>query len=107
MVILSEMIHSARIIPLDQPPLPSPIRQWDGSPRGRWEGNTIIVEAGNFNDKGTLGTNLSTWRLRGIPQSEALRVVERLTPMDQDPIRYEVTVEDPRAFARRGLPRCH
>jgi hypothetical protein len=99
-VILSEMIHMARIIRLNQPPLSPAIRQWDGSSRGRWEGNTLVVETGNYNDKGTLGTNLSTWRLRGIPQSEALRVVERFTRTDRDTIRYEMTVEDPAAFAR-------
>ena len=99
-VIQSEMIHMTRIIPLDdQPPLPSQIRQWEGSPRGHWEGNTLIVETGNYNTKGTIGTNLSTRRLRGIPQSEALLVVERFTPVDQDTIRYDVTVDDPSAFA--------
>lgn len=101
-VILSEMIHAVRIIPLSaqRPPLPSQIRQWDGSPRGRWEGQTLIVEMDNYNDKGTVGTNLGTLRLRGIPQSEALRVVERFTPVAQDTIRYDVTVDDPGAFAR-------
>lgn len=99
-VIHSEMIHATRIIPLNQPPLPSQIRQWDGSSRGRWEGNTLIVETRNFNDKGTVGINLSPGRLRGITQSEALHVSERLTPVDQDTVRYEVTVQDPSAFAR-------
>jgi len=101
-VILSEMIHATRIIPLggQQPPVPSQIRQWDGSPRGHWDGNTLMVETDHYNDKGTVGTNLSTLRLRGIPQSEALYVVERFTPVDPDTIRYEVTVDDPSAFAR-------
>ena len=100
-VVLSEMIHVTRIIPLgDQPPLPSQIRQWEGSPRGHWEGSTLIVETGNYNNKGTVGTNLSTRRLRGIPQGEALHIVERYTPVDQDTIRYDVTVDDPDAFAR-------
>lgn len=100
-VMLSEMIHAARIIPIGaQPPLPTEIRQWDGSPRGRWEGNTLVVETSNYNTKGTVGTNLTTQRLRGIPQSEALHVVERLTRVAKDTIRYEVTVDDPSAFAR-------
>ena len=100
-VILSEMIHATRVIPIsDRPPLPSQIRQWDGSPRGHWDGNTLMVETDHYNDKGTVGTNLSTLRLRGIPQSEALHVVERFTPVDPDTIRYEVTVDDPSAFAR-------
>ncbi len=100
-VILSEMIHAARIIPLgDRQPLPARIRQWEGSSRGRWEGATLVVETGNYNDKSTVGTNFSTLRLRGIPQSEELRVVERFTLLDRDTIRYDVTVADPHAFAR-------
>ena len=66
-VMLSEMIHAARIIPVgDQPPLPARIRQWDGSPRGRWEEGTLVVETRNYNNKGTVGTNLATQRLRLI-----------------------------------------
>ena len=101
-VITSEMIHAARIIPLDdsRPRLPARIRQWEGSSRGRWEGSTLVVETGNYNDKGTVGTNLTTLRLRGIAQSEELHVVERFTPVDRDTIRYDVTVSDPNAFAR-------
>ena len=100
-VIVSEMIHAARIIPLDdRQPLPARIRQWEGSSRGRWEGATLVVETENYNDRGTVGTNFSTLRLRGIPQSEELRVVERFTRLDRDTIRYEVTVADPHAFAR-------
>ena len=101
-VILSEMIHAARVIPLGerQPRLPARIRQWEGSSRGRWEGATLVVETENYNTKGTVGTNFGTLRLRGIPQSEALHVVERFTLVDSDTIRYDVTVEDPHAFAR-------
>ena len=101
-VILSEMIHAARIIPLDdrRPRLPERIRQWEGSSRGRWEGATLVVETGNYNTRGTVGTNFTTLRLRGIPQSEQLHVTERLTRVDPDTIQYEVTVEDPQAFAR-------
>ena len=101
-VILSEMIHAARIIPLGdrQPRLPARIRQWEGSSRGRWEGATLVVETDNYNTRGTVGTNFGTLRLRGIPQSEALHVVERFTLVDRDTIQYDVTVEDPHAFAR-------
>ena len=100
-VIVSEMIHAARVIPLDgRPPLPSRVRQWDGDARGRWEGNTLIVEVTHYNTQGTVGTNVATRRFRGIPQSEALRVVERFTPIDERTIRYEVTVEDAEAFER-------
>lgn len=101
-VIFSEMIHATRVVPLgDQhPALSSQIPQWDGRSRGKWQGDTLVIETSSYNDKGTVGTNFGTLRLRGIPQSAALRVVERFTPVDEDTIRYEVTVEDPSAFAR-------
>ncbi len=98
-VIYYEMIHEARIIPLDgRPHLPATIRQWNGDPRGRWEGNTLVVETTNYNDQGTIGTNIATRAIRGIPQSEALHVVERFTFSDVDTIDYEVTIDDENAF---------
>ena len=97
--IFYEMIHEARIIPLgDRPHLPGSIRQWNGDPRGRWEGNTLVVETTNYNDKGTIGTNIATRAIRGIPQSEALHVVERFTVAGPDTIDYEVTIDDASAF---------
>ena len=100
-VISSEMIHVSRIIPLDdRPELPSNIRQWDGVSRGRWEGNTLVVEVTHYNTKGTVGTNVATGRIRGIPQSEAMHVTERFIPVDENTLLYRVTVEDPNAFER-------
>ena len=97
--IFYEMIHEARIIPLgDRPHLPGSIRQWNGDPRGRWEGNTLVVETTNYNDKGTIGTNIATRAIRGIPQSAALHVVERFTAAGPDTIEYEVTIDDAGAF---------
>ena len=94
-----EMIHEARIIPLgDRPHLPGTIRQWNGDPRGRWEGNTLVVETTNYNDKGTIGTNIATRAIRGIPQSAALHVVERFTVTGPDTMEYEVTIDDDAAF---------
>ncbi len=100
-VLFYEMIHEARIIPLgDRPHLPGTIRQWNGDPRGRWEGNTLVVETTNYNDQGTIGTNIATRAIRGIPQSEALHLVERFTPSGPDTIDYEVTIDDPGSFTR-------
>ena len=99
-VIFYEMIHEARIIPLDGPHLPGAIRQWNGDPRGRWEGDTLVVETTNYNDKGTIGTNIATRAIRGLPQTEALHLVERFTPSGPDTIDYEVTVDDPGSFTR-------
>lgn len=97
--IVSEMIHETRIIPLDRRPRLN-IQQWNGDSRGRWEGNTLIVETKNYNNKGWIATNVASGRIKGIPQSEALHVIERFTRADADTIRYEVTIEDPNVYTR-------
>jgi hypothetical protein len=82
--------NQVRIIPLDgRPHLPSSIRQWPGDSRGRWEGNTLVVETKNFTDK----THFSG-------STAALHVVERFTRVDAETIRYEFTVTDPASWTR-------
>jgi hypothetical protein len=82
--ILQEMIHDMRVIPItDRPHLPAGVRRWLGDSRGRWEGDTLVVDTRNFTDK----TNF-----RGSRGD--LHVVERFTPVDSDTIRYEFTVDD-------------
>ena len=89
-MILTEMIHDARIVPLDNQPLPpASVRQWMGFSRGRWEGDTLVVETTNFNAKNPF---------RG--SSENLRVVERFTRVAGDQIQYRFTVEDPSTWER-------
>ena len=98
-VIVYEMIHEARIISLDgRPHIGDSVRQWNGDSRGRWEGNTLVVEVTNYNDKGAIATNIATRGARGLPRSEALHVVERFTLADAGTINYEVTVEDPDVY---------
>ena len=89
--ILQEMSNNdVRIVPLDgRPHLPSSIRQWPGDSRGRWEGDTLVVDTINFNEK---------THYQG--SSEALHVVERFTRVDAETIRYEFTVEDPTSWTR-------
>jgi len=100
-MIAQEMIHEARIIPLDgRPHVDKSVRMWTGDPRGRWEGNTLVVETTNFNDKGWIATNGASARIRGVPHSEALKLVERFTRTDADTISYEITVDDPNIFTR-------
>jgi hypothetical protein len=100
-VILYEMIHETRIIPLDgRPHVSSEIRLWNGDSRGHWEGKTLVVDTTNYNNKGSIGTSAATLRIKGIPQSEALHVVERFTRMSQDTISYEVTIDDPPMYSR-------
>jgi hypothetical protein len=89
-VILTEMMHEARVIPLDRrPPLGAGIRQWLGDSRGWWEGETLVVETTNFNDRRLF---------RGA--SKDLRLVERFTRRDHGTITYRLTVSDPSTFAR-------
>lgn len=97
--IVYEMIHEARIIPLDGRPHVGPsFRLWNGDSRGRWEGDTLVVDITNYNDKGSVATNVATQRVRAIPQSEQLHVVERFTRVDENTIDYEVVVDDPKVF---------
>jgi hypothetical protein len=89
-VILIEMIHDVRIIPLHgRPHAPQSVRQWMGDSRGRWEGDTLVVDTTNFTSK----TNF-----RG--SGENLHLIERFTRVDPDTLNYEFTVEDPASFTR-------
>jgi len=89
-MILVEMIHDVRIIPLDGRPHLSPrIRQWMGDARGHWEGETLVVETTNFNGKNPLRNS-----------SENMRVVERFTRVADDAIRYTFTIEDESTWVR-------
>jgi len=83
--ILIEMLHEARVIPLDgRPHAPEGYRSWLGDSRGHWEGDTLVVETTNFNDKAAF---------RGA--TENMKVIERFTRVSDDAIRYEFTVHDP------------
>jgi hypothetical protein len=87
---LVEMIHDVRIIPLDgRPSLPGNVRQWLGSPRGRWEGNTLVIETANFTDKTAFQGS-----------SEDMRLTERFTRVDEKTIHYQFTVDDPSTWSR-------
>jgi hypothetical protein len=98
-IIVYEMIHDTRIIPLDgRPHVGASIRLWNGDPRGHFEGDTLVVETTNFNDKGAIATSAATGRMRGIPHSDELHVVERFTRVSDDVIEYSVTVTDPKVY---------
>jgi hypothetical protein len=90
LVLYMEMIHDARVIPLDgRPHLPQDVRQWNGDSRGRWEGGTLVVETTNFSPKSNF-----------MGSTENLRVVERFTRVAQDTINYEITIDDPTTWSR-------
>jgi hypothetical protein len=100
-VIHYEMIHAARIIPTDRRShLPADLRFWDGDSVGHWDGDTLVVDVTNYNGKGWIATNAAAARIKGIPQSESLHVVERFTRASDRTIRYEVTIDDPPVYTR-------
>ena len=95
--IRAEMGGIVRVIPLDgRAHLPSSVRQWTGDPRGRWEGNTLVVETTNFrvNKRSRFGVVYD-----GMTD-ENLRVVERFTRKTADLILYQATVEDPTVYTK-------
>jgi hypothetical protein len=84
--------QSSRTIHLDEVNGP-PADTWMGFSKGRWEGDTLVVNSSDFNDR--------TWLSRaGDFHSDAMKLVERFTPISPDAIRYEVTVEDPNVYTR-------
>ena len=93
------MIHDVRVIPLDdRPHINSSIGLWMGDSRARWEGDTLVIETTNYNDRGMIASSSAGARLKGIPVSEELHVVERFTRISEDTIVWEVTIEDPAVY---------
>jgi hypothetical protein len=92
----NEMIHETRIIPLDNRPWPpSNMKSWMGTSRGRFEGNTLVVETRNLNGK----TGMQGNGMMLIP-SDSLVLVERFTPLSANILQYEVTIDDPKTWTR-------
>jgi len=89
-MIMNEMVHDVRIIPLDgRPHLPDTVRLWHGDSRGYWEGETLVIESSNFSEK-----------TRFFGASENLELIERFTRVNGDILLYEFTVEDPTTWVR-------
>ena len=89
-MILVEMIHDARVIPIDAGPQPhSNVRQWMGTSRGHWEGDTLVVETTNFNGKNPFNGS-----------SENMLVIERFTRVDDETIFYRFTIDDETMWTR-------
>jgi hypothetical protein len=93
-VIMSEMIHEARVIPLDgRSHIGAGVRSYLGDSRGHFEGNTLVIETTNFNGKA------------GVPGAQVLastdlKIVERITRIESDLLRYEATIVDPRTYTQ-------
>ncbi len=89
-VILNEMVHSARIVPVDGRPHAAPqMRQWKGDSRGRWEGDTLVVDTTNFYGRTAFQSS-----------GPNMHLIERFTRVDDDTLLYKFTVEDPTTWTR-------
>ena len=88
-MILTEMVHDARIVRMNTQHLPKKIRKWMGDSVGHWEGDTLVVDTTNFTDK---------TRFRG--SSEDLHVIERFSRVDAKTLLYRFTIEDPATWAK-------
>jgi hypothetical protein len=99
-VILNEMIHDARIVPLDgRPHLGGKISQWSGDSRGRWEGDTLVVETTNFSSSRELSGGINLWRYTEADSEQGTALlVERFTRLDPDTVSYEFTLDDPETW---------
>ena len=87
---MTEMIHDVRSIPIDGGPhIPSAIRQWQGDSRGRWEGDTLVIETTNYRPSAFQSIS-----------SEKLHVTERFSLRDAETLKYEVTIDDPDTWTR-------
>jgi hypothetical protein len=99
-VILTEMMHDVRVIPLDGAPhIPASIHQLGGDSRGHWEGDTLVVDSTNFNDETNFRGPPATAR-QDIFSSPQLHVVERFTRISDDAIQYRFTVDDPGSWTK-------
>ncbi len=97
-VLLNEMIHDARIVPLDgRPHLPEGMRQWLGDLRGHWDGDTLVVDSTNFTDK---TASFTTQQGRALGTGATLHLIERFTRVDADTLHYEYTVDDVTTFTQ-------
>jgi hypothetical protein len=89
-VLFTEMIHDARVVPMDgRPHNPAGVRSWMGDPRGRWDGDTLVIDSTNFTDQ-------TTFRGSGAN----LHLVERFTRIDANTLEYRFTVEDATTWTR-------
>ncbi len=93
------MVNDARLVPLDdRPSLSADVRQWRGDSRGRWEGDTLIVETGSFMDLGTAHPAPNMELLEALGRD--LQLVERFSLLDAETLLYRFTVDDRTAFTR-------
>lgn len=100
-VIYAEMIHEARVIPMDgRPHISLENRSWLGDSRGHWEGETLVIDTTNFSPKSNFSWASSSPASLTMGSHEHLHLIERLTRTDLDTLQYEVTADDPTTWTQ-------
>jgi len=104
-VFRNEMIHEARVIPIDaasskHPHLSSAIRQYMGDSRGHWEGNTLVVETTNFTDLDAIGSNGAGYPGDPGHHSADMKLIERFTRVGPNTLNYQATIDDPKTWTK-------
>lgn len=104
-VLFTEMIHDARIVPIDnRPHLPAELQKWTGDSRGYWQGDTLVVETTNFTDKTPtfqMPLDLNDPSRNGVVGvGKNMKLTERFTPIAESRLLYEYTIDDPATFTR-------
>ncbi len=103
--IVYEMIHDVRIIPIvdkkeDVQHIDKKIKLWMGDSRAWWEGDTLVIETTNYNDRGWIASSLAGGNAKGIAVTEDLHVVERFKRVSEDTIMWAVTITDPEIYTQ-------
>jgi len=89
-----EFMHAYRVIPLDgRPHIDPSIKLYEGDSRGKWEGDTLVIDVTNQSGRSWLDQSANF-------HSDAIHVVERITPVDSNNLAYEATIEDPKVYTR-------
>jgi hypothetical protein len=96
-VISYEMIHDTRVVPVNgRPHIPSSIRQYLGDSRGRWQGETLVIETTNFTDR----TGVQGGNGNGLRHSDEMRLTEHFTRIADDILLYDMTIDDPKTYTK-------
>ena len=99
--IVHEMIHDVRVIHLNKEEhIDDKVKLYMGDSVARWEGDTLVVETTNYNDRGMIASSSAGGRLKGVPITENLHVVERFTRVDEGTIIWSATITDPEIYTQ-------
>jgi hypothetical protein len=100
-VIMHEMIHEVRIIPLNKSDhIDEKVRLWMGDSVAHWEADTLVIESSNFNARTEIANSYGGGRLRGLPAGEGQHLVERFTRLSEDTIIWEAEITSPQSFTQ-------